>query len=85
MHSEPSDPFECADWRAAQFQSRLAWQLWIRIQALPHGRTFSAVAEHELFPYGYDTLIKALRGQQWMTLRVYAAMLNSIEALEKHA
>lgn len=73
--------FESADRRAAQLQNELVAGLRDRMRGPRKQLTFRDIAAHPLFPYSYDTLSKCTRGQQWMSLRVYAAVQNVLDRL----
>jgi len=79
------DAFQAADRRASQIQSDLVVSLRARMRARRPHITFKQLAASSEFPYSYDTLSKCTRGQQWMSVRVYAAVLNALDAEGLHA
>lgn len=80
----PGDAFDHADYQAAQLQHRMIAGLRKRMDsAVRAGRKISltTIARHELFPYTYDALAKAMRGSTTLTLQLYAGAVSALEAL----
>lgn len=67
---------------AARWQNDTAAALMGRLDALPTRVPLTEVAQRQLFPFNYDSLVKALSGRQWMSLRLHAAMELVLRELE---
>ncbi len=92
MVEPPNDPFDLAEWRAARMQNEHAAQILQRCQEItmrrrragvPERFTLRTLADHESFPYSYDALSKGVRGVQWMSSRLLAAALNTLDELDR--
>lgn len=68
---------------AARWQNDTAAALMRRLDALPASVPLTELADHQLFPFTYDSLVKAISGRQWMSLRLHAAMELVLGELEK--